>query len=167
MDRDFKTSTQVHTISMSAEALSRLSLGATMVMTRAQAGAAARAQTTGPHTPQQSPQQSPSQSSFPSGASSPTPSLIESASGLKYNISEFDDDVRRRVKIGMMKDNDIKMKYCRASPDERMKYTFYIEDDITIAMGGSYTVPKCSCGANEEGKACKVSVSSNRLMIVC
>lgn len=143
---------------MSAEALSRLSLGATMVMTRAQAGAAERAQTTSPHTPQQSPQQSPSQSAFPSGASSPTPSLIESASGLKYNISTFDHDARRRVKIAMMKDNDINMKYCRTSPDERVKYTFYIEDDITIAMGGNYTVPKCSCGANEGGKACKVCV---------
>jgi hypothetical protein len=96
-----------------------------------------------------------------SEASSPTPSLIESAFGLKYNISDFDDDVRKRAKIAMMKDNDIKMKYCRASPDERVKYTFYIDDDITIAMGGSYRVPKCSCGANEGGKACKVSVSSN------
>jgi hypothetical protein len=158
MDQDIKTPTQVQSISMSAEALSRLSLGATMVMTRAQAGAASRAQTTVPHTPQQSPQQSPS---------SPTPSLIESAFGLKYNISTFDNDARRRVKMGMMKDNDINMKYCRTSPDERMKYTFYIEDDIAIAMGGSYTVPRCSCGANEGGMACKVSFSSNRLLTVC
>jgi hypothetical protein len=146
---------------MSADALSKLSLGDTMVMTRAQAGAAARAQTTSPHTPQQSQRQSASPSPLSSEASSPTSSLIESAFGLKYNISDFDDDVRKRAKIAMMKDNDIKMKYCRASPDERVKYTFYIDDDITIAMGGSYRVPKCSCGANEGGKACKVSVSSN------
>ncbi|KAF2710488.1 hypothetical protein K504DRAFT_476443 [Pleomassaria siparia CBS 279.74] len=135
---------------MSAKALSKLSLGDTMVMTRAQASAA-RARTSSLHTPQQSPRQSPSSSE----ASSPTSSLIESTYGLKYNVSAFDDDVRKRAKIGLMDDNEIKMKYCRRSTDDRMKYTFYIDDDITVAMGGSYTVPKCSCGANEGGKACK------------
>lgn len=137
-----------------------------MVTTRAQAGAAARERTASLHTPHQSPQQSPSESPLSSEAPSPTPSIIETTSGLKYNVSAFDDDSRRRAKIGLMDDNDIKMKYCRESTDDRMKYTFYIDDDITVAMGGSYAVPKCSCGANEGGKACKVSAPSTQLLII-
>ena len=142
---------------MSAEALSKLSLGETMVMTRA---SAKRARTASSHSPLQSPQ--PSSSS--SGASSPTLSILESdATGLKYNVSALDDSLRRRAKIGLMEDNDIKMKYCRMSSDDRMKYTFYIDDDITIAMGGNYAVPRCSCGANEDGRACKVCMPSSQL----
>ncbi|KAF2876310.1 hypothetical protein BDV95DRAFT_602309 [Massariosphaeria phaeospora] len=127
--------------SMSAEALSKLSLGDTMVTTRAGAARARTAPTAN----------SPSSSQAPS----PTPSFIDSASGLKYDLSVFDDDLRRRAKRGLMDDNAIKMKYCRMTTDDKVKYAFYIDDDITVAMGGSYDVPKCSCGANEGGRACK------------
>jgi hypothetical protein len=54
-------------------------------------------------------------------------------------------------------DNDIKMKYCRLLDDESDQYLFYLDDEIQIAMGGRYLVPRCTCGANERGIACKVS----------
>lgn len=133
-------------ILMSAEALSKLSLGDTMVTTRA---GAARARTA---PPLQELNRSPS--STPE--SSPTPSLIESSDGHVYDVSTFDDDLRRRAKRGLMGDNDISMKLCKEIEDEPKRYVFHLEDDITVAMH-SGRAPKCSCGANESGKACKVS----------
>lgn len=59
-----------------------------------------------------------------------------------------------------MDNNTIKMKYCKLLDSDRNQYLFYLDDEIQIAMGGKYTVPKCTCGANEEGVACKVSVIS-------
>lgn len=139
---------------MSAEELSKLSLVDTMVTTRA---GAARARTA----PAQAEQHgSPSPASTPSrpqsSVPSPTPSVIESASGVKYNVGAFETNVRRRVKRGLM-DNDIKMKYCRVLDDESNQYLFYLDDEIQIAMSGRYDAPRCTCGANEEGLACKVS----------
>lgn len=58
-------------------------------------------------------------------------------------------------------DNDIKMKYCRLLDEESNQYLFYLDDEIQIAMGGRYDVPKCTCGANERGIACKVSVKGH------
>ncbi|PSN60365.1 hypothetical protein BS50DRAFT_640119 [Corynespora cassiicola Philippines] len=137
---------------MSAEALSKLSLVDTMVTTRA---GAARARTAPAQTPQHASTPSPSHSPTSTAASSPTPSLIESAQGLTYNLSPFDDDVRRRAKRGLMDDNDIEMKYCKTSPTDPSEYLFYVDDDITVAIGGERSKPKCSCGLNEGGKACK------------
>lgn len=53
------------------------------------------------------------------------------------------------------------MKYCAVSededsPDGSPKKYFYLDDDITVAIGGTLRRPKCSCGANEKGLACKV-----------
>lgn len=98
---------------------------------------------------------------------SPTPSLVISTSNLHYNVSAFDTDLRRRAKRGL-EENDIRIKYCAVSDDEdspdgtQTKY-FYIDDDITVAMGGKVGRPKCTCGANEQGLACKVSISSSLL----
>ncbi|KAF1953965.1 hypothetical protein CC80DRAFT_418927 [Byssothecium circinans] len=128
---------------MSAEALSKLSLGDTMVTTRA---GAARARTAPPQHPQRSPSSSP--------ATSPTPSFIESDDGHVYDVSTFDDDLRRRAKIGLMDDNEISMKFCKEIGDEPKRYVFHLEDDITVDLHGG-RAPKCSCGANEAGKACK------------
>ncbi|KAF1996081.1 hypothetical protein P154DRAFT_324556 [Amniculicola lignicola CBS 123094] len=134
---------------MSAEELAKLSLSETMVTTRA---GAARAKTA----PVQRSQTQPLSPSLPtSEQSSPTASIIESASGLKYNVSPFDDEVRKRAARGLRGDNAIKMKYCRSSGRDQNEYMFYINDDITVAMGGRYTIPKCSCGANEGENACK------------
>ncbi|KAF2644194.1 hypothetical protein P280DRAFT_392675 [Massarina eburnea CBS 473.64] len=128
---------------MSAEALSKLSIGDSMVTTRA---AAARARTAPPQRSQMSPSASP--------VSSPTPSLIESDDGHVYNVSTFDHDLRRRAKMGLLGDNEISMKFCKEIEDEPKRYLFHLEDDITVAMHGG-RAPKCSCGANEAGKACK------------
>jgi hypothetical protein len=137
---------------MSAEELSKLSLADTMVTTRsgaakARAASIQRIQTDSPSLPQ-----SPHSSAL---SASPTPSIIESASGVKYNVSALEKEVRRRAKQGLM-DNDIKMKYCRLMDNESNQYLFFLDDEIQIAMGGRYTVPKCTCGANEGGIACKV-----------
>ncbi|PVH95733.1 hypothetical protein DM02DRAFT_141200 [Periconia macrospinosa] len=128
---------------MSAEALSKLSLGEKMVTTRA---GAARARTAPLQQLDRSPSSSPEVS--------PTPSLIESADGHVYDVSAFDDDLRRRAKRGLMGDNDITMKFCKEIEDGPKQYVFHLEDDITVAMHES-GAPKCSCGANEPGKACK------------
>lgn len=141
----------IHRCQMSVEELSKLSLADNMVTTRA---AAARARTT-PVDQSHSASTSPPPSRLPSSAS-PTPSLIESASGLKYDVAAFESESRRRAKHGLM-DNDIKMKYCRLLDDESNQYLFYLDDEIQIAMGGRYQVPRCTCGANERGIACKVS----------
>jgi hypothetical protein len=135
------------TIFMSAEALSRLSLGDTMVTTRA---GAARARTAPPQRGERPPSSS-------SSATSPTPSLIESDDGHVYDVSNFDDDLRRRAKRGLLGDNDISMKFCKEIEDDPTRYLFHLEDDITVALDGG-KAPKCSCGANETGKACKVSI---------
>ncbi|KAF2016060.1 hypothetical protein BU24DRAFT_192225 [Aaosphaeria arxii CBS 175.79] len=140
---------------MSAEALSKLSLGETMVTTRAGAARAARARTAPPV--QTNLSGSPSRTSSPSTheSTSPTPSLIDSTSGLQYNVAKLNTEVRRRAKRGLMDDNAIKMKYCRASDDDPEQYMFFIDDDITIGMGGRFAVPRCTCGANDQGTACK------------
>ncbi|KAF2265614.1 hypothetical protein CC78DRAFT_182131 [Lojkania enalia] len=132
---------------MSAEELSRLSLGDIMVTTRRRAAAEAAARA----------ENSPLQASDPpSETSSPTPTIIESASGLKYDLSSFDEQVRKRAARGLAKgDNAIRMKYCRELGGDPNQYMFYIYDDISITMGGGHPVPKCSCGANEGGIACK------------
>jgi hypothetical protein len=140
---------------MFAEELSKLSLADTMVTTRA---GAARERTASPQVTQQS-----SPSSSP--AASPTPSLIESSEGLQYDVSTFDEDLRRRAKRGLMGDNDISMKFCKEIVDGSNRYLFHLEDDITVALRGNHA-PKCSCGANDGGKACKVSLlSPHRLSV--
>lgn len=144
---------------MSAEELSRLSLGDKMVTTRAGAARARTApvQANRSQSPSE-PQTPPSQAQSYSQSASPTPSLIESASGLTYNVTAFDNKVRRRAKQGLMDNNVIKMKYCRLLDEELNQYMFYLDDEIQVAMGGRYKVPKCTCGANEGGIACKVGI---------
>lgn len=51
------------------------------------------------------------------------------------------------------------MKYCSFATDEDddgAKH-FYVNDDISIAIGGNLRTPRCTCGANEKGVACKVA----------
>jgi hypothetical protein len=139
---------------MSAEELSKLSLADTMVTTRA---GAARARTA----PLQDFQQS---SSSSSPAVSPTPSLIESSEGQQYDVSAFDEDLRRRAKRGLMGDNDISMKFCKEIEDGSDRYLFHLEDDITVALRKGHA-PKCTCGANEGRKACKVSFRNDMVSL--
>lgn len=142
---------------MSAEQFSQLSLAETMVTTRA---GAAKARTTGSRLQQDSGQDQ-SLYSIEMPSPSPTPSLVISTNNLQYNVSAFDSDLRRRAKMGL-EDKDIKMKYCALSSEsdaDGIKH-FYIDDDITIAIGGKLQNPKCNCGANEKGVACKVEFNS-------
>lgn len=142
------------TLFMSAEQFSKLSLGEDMVTTRARAAKAAR---TGSGSSSNLSQDKPLQSVELTSHNSPTPSLVISTNNLRYNVSTFDSDLRRRVKKGL-EDNEIKMKYCSLSAKQEtdgIKH-FYIDDDITIEIGGKLRKPKCSCGANEKGLACKV-----------
>ncbi|KAF1943652.1 hypothetical protein EJ02DRAFT_510797 [Clathrospora elynae] len=142
---------------MSAEQLqfSELSLEETMVTTRA----ATKAARTSRHSQQHPDQDQPLPSIEPSTPISPTPSLVISTKNLQYNVSAFDSDLRRQARRGL-EGKDIRMKYCAASDDEespdgsRTKY-FYLDDDITVAMGGKLRRPKCTCSANEKGFACK------------
>lgn len=130
--------------SMSAEQLSKLTLS-DMVTTRA------GARTGPPQTPQDSPTSSPI---------SPTPSLIESVNGHKYDVSTFDEGLRRRAKIGLVKDdNSIRMRFCGEAGDGT-KYFFHLDDDITVKLEKA-RVPKCSCGVAQDGEACKVGYPSS------
>ncbi|KAF2133979.1 hypothetical protein P153DRAFT_102338 [Dothidotthia symphoricarpi CBS 119687] len=134
---------------MSAEQFEKLSLAEAMVTTRAgtaRASAARRA-------PLQNLDQDQPVPSVESPAS-PTPSLVVSTNNLRYNVSAFDTNLRRRVKRGL-EDNEIRMKYCAVSDDEDETKYFHLDDDITVAMGGNLRAPKCTCGANEKGIACK------------
>ena len=141
---------------MSAEQFSKLSLGEEMVTTRAGAAKAARANS---GSSSDSSQDRPLQSVESTSPDSPTPSLVISTNNLQYNVSRFDSDLRRRVKRGL-EDNEIKMRYCALSTDQNVNGTkhFYIDDDITVAIGGNLRKPKCTCGANEKGLACKVGL---------
>ena len=67
--------------------------------------------------------------------------------------------MRTRAKMGLMGDTDISMKLCKEIEGEPKRYLFHLEDDITVDIRGG-RAPKCSCGAYEEGKACKVSSAS-------
>ena len=94
--------------------------------------------------------------SLTSSPISPTPSLIESTHGHTYDVSAFDDELRRRAKIGLVKDdNNIRMRFCRET--EQGTYFFNLDDDITIKVEGG-RVPKCSCGNVQDEKACKVCI---------
>ncbi|KAL6706909.1 hypothetical protein ACN47E_005052 [Coniothyrium glycines] len=139
---------------MSAEQFSKLSLREEMVTTRAGAAKIARSSS---QARQNSDQDLPLPSIEPLSPVSPTPSLVISTTNLRYNVSSFGTDLRRRAKRGL-EDNEIRMKYCAVSDDENSpdgtKY-FYIDDDITVAMGGNLRRPKCTCGANEKDVACK------------
>lgn len=125
-----------------------------MVTTRAGASKASKTRTP----PQHLDQDSPLPSVEPVSPVSPTPSLIISTNNLSYNVSAFDANQRRRVKRGLQ-DSGIRMKYCTTNvndedPNLETQY-FYINDDIEVAMGGNLRRPRCSCGANENGVACK------------
>ncbi|KAJ8115941.1 hypothetical protein OPT61_g2527 [Boeremia exigua] len=139
---------------MSAEQFSQLSLQETMVTTRAGAAKASRKGTL----PQQLDQDSPLPSVEPVSPVSPTPSLVISTNNLSYNVSVFDANQRRRAKRGLQ-DNAIRMKYCTSNIDDEdpsiQTQYFYINDDVEVAMGGKLSRPRCSCGANENGVACK------------
>jgi hypothetical protein len=147
---------------MSAEQFSKLSLGGDMVTTRAGAARAARANSRSSKS-EHSNQDQPLPSIEPTA--SPTPSLVISTKNLQYNVSAFDNDLRRRAKKGL-EGKDIRMKYCAVSededsPDGSPKKYFYLDDDITVAIGGTLQSPRCSCGANETGIACKVCLFVN------
>lgn len=140
---------------MSAEQFSKLTLGDAMVTTRAGAARAARDSSSSTQDPEHD---QPLQSIESPSPVSPTPSLVISTNNLHYDVSAFDSDLRRRAKRGLG-ENEIRVKYCATSDGEdnsdSTKY-FYIDDDITVAMGGGLRRPKCTCGANEKGFACKV-----------
>lgn len=125
-----------------------------MVTTRAGAVKAAR---TGSGSSSNSSQDRPLQSV--ESPTSSTPTLVISTNNLTYNVSKFDDDLRQRVRQGL-EATEIKMKYCALATDEDVtgaKY-FYVNDDISIAIGGDLRTPRCTCGANENGIACKVAL---------
>lgn len=140
---------------MSAEQFSQLSLREAMVSTQA---GAAKASRKGP-LPQLLDQDSPLPSVEPVSPVSPTPSLVISTNNLSYNVSVFDANQRRRAKRGLQ-DSAIRMKYCTTNVDDEdpsiQTQYFYINDDVEVAMGGDLPRPRCSCGANENGVACKV-----------
>jgi hypothetical protein len=138
---------------MSVEQFSKLSLEEEMVTTRA---GAAKLTKERPRAQQDSSQDQPLPSieSPPPGPS--PPSLVISTNNLHYDVSAFNSDLRRRVKMGV-EGNEIKMKYCAVSTDSNIDGArFYIDDDITVAIGANSRMPKCNCGANEKGLACKV-----------
>ncbi|KAF2630720.1 hypothetical protein BU25DRAFT_334942 [Macroventuria anomochaeta] len=139
---------------MSVEQFSQLSLEEAMVTTRAGAAKASRKGTP----PQHLDQDSPLPSVEPVSPVSPTPSLVISTNNLSYNVSSFDTNQRRRVKRGLQ-DSGIRMKYCTTNVDDEdpsiQTQYFYINDDVEVAMGGKLRRPRCSCGANENGVACK------------
>jgi hypothetical protein len=138
---------------MSAEQFSKLSLREEMVTTRAKAAKAARL---GSGSSSDGTQDQPLPS-VESPAQSLTPALVISTNNLQYNVSNFDSDLRERVRKGL-EENEIKMKYCTLSTDQDVNGTkqFYIDDDITVSIGGELQRPTCTCGANETGLACKV-----------
>ena len=147
---------------MSAEQFSQLSLEEAMVTTRAGAAKASRKETP----PRQLDQDSPLPSVEPVSPVSPTPSLVISTNNLSYNVSSFDANHRRRVKRGLQ-DSGIRMKYCTTyvddeDPEIRTQH-FFINDDVQVAMGGRLRRPRCSCGANENGIACKVGLHASEL----
>lgn len=155
---------------MSSEQFSRLSLGEAMVTTRAGAAKAAKASPQSLRTLPDLVHDHPLPSIESPSPVSPTPSLVISTTNLQYNVSAFDRDLRRRAKRGL-EDNDIRIKYCAVSDDDetspdgtQTKY-FYIDDDITVAMGGKMGRPKCTCGANEQGLACKVNAITLLLFV--
>ncbi|CAO2649004.1 Nn.00g099530.m01.CDS01 [Neocucurbitaria sp. VM-36] len=138
---------------MSAEQFSKLSLGDAMVTTRAGAAKAARDNSKSP----QDPDHDQALPSIESPPVSPAPSLVISTTNLQYNVSAFNTDLRKRAKKGL-EENEIRIKYCTVADNEHgpdgTKY-FYIEDDITVAIGGKLRRPICTCGANDGGLACK------------
>ena len=129
-----------------------------MVTTRAGAAKASRTRTL----PQYLDQDSPLPSVEPVSPVSPTPSLVISTNNLSYNVSSFDTNQRRRVKRGLQ-DSGIRMKYCTTNVDDEdpsiQTQYFYINDDVEVAIGGKLHRPRCSCGANENGVACKVMLN--------
>lgn len=131
-----------------------------MVTTRAGAAKASRKGTP----PRQLDQDSPLPSVEPVSPVSPTPSLVISTNNLSYNVSSFDANHRRRVKRGLQ-DSGIRMKYCTTYVDnedpEIQTQHFFINDNVQVAMGGRLRRPQCSCGANENGVACKVSLHAS------
>ncbi|KAH6612588.1 hypothetical protein C7974DRAFT_81073 [Boeremia exigua] len=140
---------------MSVEQFSQLSLEEAMVTTRAGAAKASIKRAL----PQQLDQDTPLPSVEPVSPVSPTPSLVISTNNLSYNISSFDANQRRRAKRGLQDNLAIRLKYCTSDVDDedpsiRTQY-FYINDDIEVVMGGRLRRPRCSCGANEDGIACK------------
>jgi hypothetical protein len=138
---------------MSVEQFSKLSLEEDMVTTRA---GAAKATKERPRAQQESSQDQPLPSIESPPRDASPPSLVISTNNLHYDVSAFNSDLRRRVKLGM-EENEIKMKYCAVSTESNIDgVRFYIDDDITVAIGTNSRTPKCNCGANEKGMACKV-----------
>jgi len=139
---------------MSAEQFSKLSLREEMVTTRAGAAKAARS---GSGSSSDKSHDKPLPSIESPAQSSSVPALVISTNNLQYNVSNFDSDLRQRVKKGL-EENEIKMKYCALSTDQEIdgKKQFYIDDDITVSIGGELRRPTCTCGANDKGLACKV-----------
>jgi hypothetical protein len=125
-----------------------------MVTTRA---GAARAVRSGSASSSSSSQDQPVPSVESPSLSPPVPALVISTNNLPYNVSSFGSDLRQRVKKGL-EENEIKMRYCALSSDQDTngEKHFYIDDDITVSIGGELRSPACTCGANEKGLACKV-----------
>lgn len=125
-----------------------------MVTTRA---GAARAALSGSKSSSDANQDQPVPSVESPSPSPPIPALFISTKNLQYDVSGFGSNLRQRIKKGL-EENEIKMKYCALSPDQALngEKHFYIDDDITVSIGGELRRPTCTCGANEKGLACKV-----------
>ncbi|KAF2280947.1 uncharacterized protein EI97DRAFT_367104 [Westerdykella ornata] len=136
---------------MSADELSRLSLEDNMVTTRAAAARARTAPAVQESASGSPPSPSPTQHSQ---SASPTSAVLESTSGIKYDVGNLGADARRHAKEGFGA-NGIKMKYCRALDEDANQYLFFLDDEIRVAMGGRHGAPRCTCGANDKGIACK------------
>ncbi|KAF2810164.1 uncharacterized protein BDZ99DRAFT_462762 [Mytilinidion resinicola] len=83
-------------------------------------------------------------------------------SGIRYDVSALEEEVRQRVEAALGDDHHIRINYCvEREGDENEPdgyYAFRISDQISIRVGTDhpgYQVPKCSCGGNVGGIACK------------
>ncbi|OCK82877.1 hypothetical protein K432DRAFT_323449 [Lepidopterella palustris CBS 459.81] len=86
--------------------------------------------------------------------------IISDSTGIKYDVSDLDEQARRRAEVGLGDETDsITVKYCTEKEDEgESYYVFKISDQISVRLGTDhprYNVPDCTCGANEGGIACK------------
>ncbi|KAF2084211.1 hypothetical protein K490DRAFT_59792 [Saccharata proteae CBS 121410] len=79
-----------------------------------------------------------------------------------YNVADLPQTARKRVRAGVGADTTVdNVNWCMEKEDEDgdLHYHFDMKDNISVKFGRSqgskYAVPKCSCGATEQGNACK------------
>lgn len=103
----------------------------------------------------QPPQEYPGESSF-SVSSGP----IQAASGVSYFLPPGTHDaVRRRAEEGFQ-DTDLQFQLYEEHENGGRYFALGFVSRFVIRVGNedsSYATPRCNCGANDEGIACKVS----------